>query len=557
MGEAHEDTTATRPDGVPNANSPQLLTHLLEMVARGVRSTRALQEALGVDQRTIRYYTQAGAWLGFLEPTSEPRLTPEGLAYVYAGPARPALWSDAVKRQPFLARLLDRSPPTGPSRDAIVRAILEADPDLAPSTVERRVSSVRGLLGPHLDHVAANLPDDEVADPNQLALPLAQAPRVEPTPPLTATAGRAFSPDIYRYLLCFLLDHGELTLGHVRGLLDRAGAADVPLGTYVELALDRGDAVRTAERLVVTPEAVGRRDFAASTSAVILSDGAWRAQLDALRAGTESPDAGRWRLWNRRLLGKDATPDTLDALLADVLRDRGLASWPRTTGRSAFAPEARDATFLDSLDGGDLVVALPPALAQLWEGVAGLNRRLRNARHRADAVGTPTAAYRPGLVHGGLLSPGELLPRAIPDARTLRNRVVRSAPYPAMVVALLLLHRNHDPAVDVRQVHGTWQVRRHGKRLGELLPVLDGFVAAQGWVASRRPHGGLGATTFVGLLERLGLVVTVRDRLVLDDTFFHRLRDDDEGALLGTGLAALGDRLGGWLDHLRAVGDAA
>ena len=30
-----------------------------------------------------------------------------------------------------------------------------------------------------------------------------------------------YDPDLYRYLLVALLDHGELTLGQVRALLDR------------------------------------------------------------------------------------------------------------------------------------------------------------------------------------------------------------------------------------------------------------------------------------------------------------------------------------------------
>jgi len=93
---------------VPNANSPALLTHLLEMVSRGLRSPRTLSEALGIDQRTVRYYVQAGVWLGFLEDSPEPLLSPEGLAYVYGGKLRRARYAEAVSRQPFVLALVKR-----------------------------------------------------------------------------------------------------------------------------------------------------------------------------------------------------------------------------------------------------------------------------------------------------------------------------------------------------------------------------------------------------------------------------------------------------------------
>ena len=60
-------TGATRADLIPNANRPAVLARTIELVARGLRTPRGLQEALGLDPRTVQYYLQAGAWLGLLE----------------------------------------------------------------------------------------------------------------------------------------------------------------------------------------------------------------------------------------------------------------------------------------------------------------------------------------------------------------------------------------------------------------------------------------------------------------------------------------------------------
>jgi hypothetical protein len=64
---------------LPGANSPQTLTRLLEAAARGVRSTRALQEALGVQAQTVRAYVHAGVWLGLADAPDPFELAPLGL----------------------------------------------------------------------------------------------------------------------------------------------------------------------------------------------------------------------------------------------------------------------------------------------------------------------------------------------------------------------------------------------------------------------------------------------------------------------------------------------
>ncbi|MCB9664564.1 MAG: hypothetical protein H6732_10670 [Alphaproteobacteria bacterium] len=541
-----DDDAGSRARTVPTASSPQLLTHLLELVARGVRSPRGLQEALGVDVRTVQYYLQAGVWLSLLEDAPEPRLSPDGLGYVYAGPDRPERYARAVHAQPFVQELVRLAGPS-PDADALEAAIRRAEPSLAPSTVARRASAIRGLLAPALDPGRLDAPDGLA----QLDLPLSQAPTVAPPEADLRLTGTAFSPDLYRVLLCTLVDQGELTLGHVRGLLDQAGASTVPVGTYVELALTRGDAVRLEERLVVAEGAVARRELAASTASVILSDDGWRSTLDRVRSGEQPGEGspwGRYRPWTRRLLGAIPAEGAVDEALARVLRDRSLDSFPRSGAPGTSPPRVHE-PFLACWDTPGLAVALPPSLVQLWEGVAGTNRRLRNARHRADAVGTPTLAYRPVAVHGGLLHPGETLPRAIPDARTLRQRVVACAPYAALTTAMLLAHRTRDARVELTREGGSWLVRRGPTRLGGLLDLLDGFGRHLGWRVSRRGTGGLGEEVLTSLLERLGVAVPVGSRLVLDDAFFTQLRQDDEATLL-RGLGPLAEALAGYLDGL-------
>ena len=81
---------------LPEASSPQVLTRMLEGVSRGVRTTRGLQEALGVGVQTVRAYVNAAAWLSMVDQTDPVALSPLGLEYVYAGSKRPAVYARAV-----------------------------------------------------------------------------------------------------------------------------------------------------------------------------------------------------------------------------------------------------------------------------------------------------------------------------------------------------------------------------------------------------------------------------------------------------------------------------
>ena len=103
-----------------------------------------------------------------------------------------------------------------------------------------------------------------------------------PPPRIDLGAGAERSPDAYRVVLRALLDHGELSLGQIRAVLDASGGRDCPVGSYIEMALRRGDAWRIGEKLVTSFGAVWRRDVADSALGVALSDPAWREHLDVV-----------------------------------------------------------------------------------------------------------------------------------------------------------------------------------------------------------------------------------------------------------------------------------
>jgi hypothetical protein len=539
---------------IPNANSPQLLTRLLELVARGVRTARSLQEALGVDVRTVQYYTQAAEWLGMLETEEDTTLTPLGLEYVYTYRDRPAVYARAVWSTPLVTRIMASGTGTMPPDTEIAKAISEVDPELAPATVRRRASAIRSLIAPGLDHGPLS------QEPQQLDLPLGpEAARGQP-PELNLDAGREYNPDVYRFLLESLLDHGELTLANVRSLLDRAGAREAPIGGYVDLALARGDAVRMEDRLVVTANAVAHRELAATTPSIILSDPGYRAWLtdllmvDGDRSAQIRRDqlAARFQSWDRRLFGRPADPDTLTADLGRVLMDRPLESYP-LRGEVGAPLTVERAPFLDVPDRTGIAIALPPPLVGTGGGVALVNQVLRDARHGTRGVGPPDLADRPAVVHGGLLHPGEPPMRAVPDTRSLRLRLLTNAPYPALTTALLLLHRLDAGRVQIVEQQGRWIVRLGGGPRGDLLSVLDGFALERSWIPCRRQQGAVDASMLLGLLEQLDIAALVAGRAVLAEPFFTRLRREAEEMEVRARLQPLAELLSDHLHQLPAL----
>lgn len=541
---------------VPNANNVRLLARLLELVAQGVREPRALAEILDCELRTVHYYTQAGDWLNLLETderTLRPYLTSLGLEYVYAGRKRARVYSQAVWGTHFVAQLMEGRR-TLPENDAIAAFIQKVVPDMAPSTARRRASSVRGLLEP-----AMRFPAPEDSPAHQLSLDLGLAQEPQPTePPLDLSVGTDGSPDVYRVLLRSLLDFGELSLWHVRALLDRAGGHDCPVAPYVELALDRGDAWRVGDRIVVSFGAVWRRELADTVAGVALSDPGYREYLTVLRQ-TAAGDPGaamdyvrlqeRYAPWDRRIFGKEVRPAELAADLDRVLLGRPIDAFP-LAGEPGPEPSPVTGPFLRVIENEGLAVALPPTLGALVGGVSAANATLESARV-GEGGRVPDHLDRRELVHGGVFHPGEARGRAIPDRVTLRHRVLTHVPHIAMVAALLIAHRKRRGQVQVLVSDSRLELKLGRRSLGELLVLLDEFGSEQGWLVARRPRAGLSGAHIAAVLESLGVAVRFDELLVLDETFFLRLQADAEDREIYEGLLPLSERLMAFLEEWR------
>lgn len=507
-----------------------------------------------MDLRTIQYYLQAAEWLGLMEPGPERLLTPLGLEIAF-GKQPERAYARAVWAQPLVAELMAARGRVLPSVEDVVLAIGRAEPQLAPATVRRRASAVRSLIAPALDHTRHRAPEHL-----QLDLPL--VPRA-PGPPPVLSPGPAIDadPDVYRFIFGCLLDHGELTLGQLRALLDRAGCAALPIGGYVDLALQRGDAIRRDERLVVSVGAVERRDLVASTAGVIFSHPAYRQWLRDLRDADlgdrpaqirRNQHAVRFGAWDVRLLGRRADAHTLDQALAGIVLDRSPDSYP-LAGDAGPSLEPITASYLDIWEEPDLIVCLPPALEILRGGLAAVNRALQAARQGTSDVAIPDISSRPVLIHGGLLHPGEPLPRSVPDVISLRQRTLMNAPYAAVLAALLLLHREEPERFAVRSVSGQWCVTRSGRPLGATLDVLDTFFLERGQIPSRRPVEGLGAVDLLAGLQEVRITHDLGGVVVLDERLFHRLRAEPEQIEIHSLLRPLADALEAHLDQLEPI----
>ena len=206
--------------------------------------------------------------------------------------------------------------------------------------------------------------------------------------------------------------------------------------------------------------------------------------------------------------------------------DRPLASFPKA---EPAGPELLPVNepFLDVWERQRIPICMPPYLNQLQGGVPAVNRMLRKARERGD-VGLPDIASRPSLFHGGILHPGEPLPRSVPDTRSLRLRVLLHAPFPALMGALLLLHRQRPELIELVRMKAGWSVLYRRERLGGVLELLGDFAAAREWLPCRRASGGMSADNLLKLLESLGICTLGGQRALLSEAFFTRLRTEAE-----------------------------
>ncbi|MCK6520508.1 hypothetical protein L6R49_03615 [Myxococcota bacterium] len=532
---------------IPNANSPRLLARVMELIGQGVREPRSLAEILDCELRTVHYYSQAGEWLGLTTTDAvggRLQLTELGLEYVFAGPDRPRVYAQAVWANDFVVQLM-----TGrdelPDAEALGRFIQQWVPDMAEATARRRASAVRSLLEPALrlgprrpkaQQLSLDFGPDQVAKPPEEKLP----------PRLVGPE----SPDVYRLVLRALLDHGELSLGHLRAVLDKGGAEGVAVGGYAEMAVRRGDAFRVGDRLVGSWGAVWRRELAETVAGVALSDPRYREYLDNMRqAASGHPGAAvrygqlreRFTSWDRRVFGETVTPSRLVKDLERVLLGRSIDDFP-IAGETGPEPSGQTGSFLELQDQEGLFFALPTNLTALAGGVAEANRLLERARQAKNGVGLPRVTDRRELVHGGVYATGEPQGRSIPDQVTLRLRAVSNVPHLALITALLILHRRPGWRRVLRLRDGSLELWRGRKRVGELLLLLDELCSEQGWLVIRRPRAGVTGEQLAEILQGLGVARRVGDQLVLDEAFFVRLQTEVEDRQVYDLLQPLADR---------------
>lgn len=542
---------------IPNANNVRFLTRVLEFVARGVRDPKALAEVLDCELRTIHYYTQAGDWLGLLETdeSKDPHLTRLGLEYVYAGKDRPKVYAEAIWSNAFVIDLMSGQDAL-PATAQIAEFIETSVPEMAPNTAKRRASAVRSLIQPAIKHRKRTLKTSR-----QMAFEF--APTYNPggtvTPIVDLRAGTNESPDVYRVVLRTLLDHGELGTGHLRAVLDASGAKDCGIGSYIEMAVRRGDARRVDDRLVVTWGAAWRRDVADTVVGVALSDPRYRAYLDCLRkAAAGDPKEAirysalrdRFEPWDRRVFGESIRPAQLSKDLDRILLGRPVDAFPLAED-PGDPPPLLEGAFLDLLQSNGLVLTFPPSLQLLLQGVNLINTSLERSNRTKNGVRLPEATDRRVLVHGGLFPPGLPLPKRVVDGVTLRLLAVNNIPLIALATACLMLDRRGNLPLSIQKGSNGPILVYNNTAIGDLSQVLEGVAEAQGWMVSRQtraePNALLG-----DLLVSLSIGDRLAHRLVLDEDFFVRLKREPEDQEIAIKLTWVEDLIQRYIEELVA-----
>ena len=546
-----------RADLIPNANNPRLLQRLVRLVASGIRKQRALAEVLQVELRTVHYYTQAGEWLGLLATDKEVHLTSIGVEFAFAEPRQRAkMYAKAVWNVPIVQALLSGRGDL-PDTEVIASFIIEQEPTMSPRTARRRATSLKGLIEPAIRH----RPVQKTPQGEQLAFNFFSQSTQKPKKrfvdsEVNLRAGTEDNPDVYARLLTALLDHGEITTGQIRSLLDNMGGRDCPLGGYVEMATRRHDAVRQADRLVATQGAVQRREFCEDGVLVALTDPAYRAYLSAMNHAEDSPAAKRertslakrFRAWDQRIFGEAITEENVAEVMSRPLVGRRLDGVP-VAGAITNMSASSSAPFIEMIDLPGLMISFPSSLRALHAGVSAVNESLQRNRNAPAGVRLPSPMDTRAQIHGGILCPGETLPRSIPDNLTLRLRLLTHCPAYSLLTCLLLLDRKENVALRVLEDEQGPSIHWGKQRMGPLLDVFDRFGLSQGWIVCRPLSGGLQGLHMIDTAISLGLCSRVGKRIVLDEQLFLRLQEDAEARMVYESVMPLEDRIHAWLDQ--------
>ena len=545
---------------IPNANSPELLIRLIDAVARGIRTPRGLQENLGVELANVQGYIEAGEWLGFLEAQGDVWLTPLGLEFAFAGKKQPIVYARAVWRVPFVRTLMDGAANELPATERFIHQLAIVYPNRSESELLQHAKALRNLIAPGV----LRAPPKAQAKPNQLELPLAHGPETVTHMDLSGLDDREFDPEVYRYFLTQLLDYGELNLGHIRALLDAALAQNTSIGGLIAMTKSRGDANQIDDRIVLTTGAVERMKVVRSVESIILSDPDYRQYLNHLLEDSGLTGQGlgsltqRHKSWHRRIFGAHTKPAALRHQLQQVLLDRSLDSFP-IAGESGVIPTVVQRSFLEIWNQPDLMLCCPPSLKLLMGGLDAVNRRLRAARGGSSSVGIPDLSECPIHIHGGLMHPGERLPKNVPDTLSLRLRALMNAPYLTLVAAILLGQRLMPEGPALETVSGRWMVRYGNRNVGPLLAVIDTFARSRQWVPCRRAPSPVTAQDLIQILESLGVTTSLSRGTVLSEKFFASMRTDVEEMEVHRQLRPLAEVFVAWLktaDPIQGTGSS-
>jgi hypothetical protein len=532
---------------------------MLLLIAQGIRRPRALADVLEIELRTVHYYTQAAEWLALLRSDEHPQLTELGLTLAFADEQeRQRVYAEAVWGNPFVQALFD-SQDQLPRSEPLVAFIQHWEPQLSETTARRRASAVRALIEPALTQRTVKKTSQDSA---QVDLPfLPTAPAEQPShAQVSVAAGLEENPDVYAVLLNALLDCGELSTAQIRAILDANGAQNCSLAGGIAMVMRRGDGHRLGERIVISSGAIRRRELARDGILIALSDPLYRRHISLLTGradptGEQRRLARRFAPWDIHLFGAPLAPETHLKHLSTRLVGRRLDSIPIAGPTPApFSPP--DRPFIDALDVSDLLIAFPQVVTQLPAGVGAINPLLRVARHSPASIRLPNIVDERVACHGGLLYPGERLPRAIADNRSMRLRALTHCPVYAILAALLLLDRRRTLPLQIRHQGATADIFWRGSPLGGLLAALTAFSTAQGWQVARPMDDGPGtALSDKGLLSAAHasqIVQRAGPRLTVNEGLFMMLQEDLEARLSYEPLMALEDRIGAWLESLPA-----
>ncbi len=454
---------------------------------------------------------------------------------------RRKLYAAAVWRNPLAAELLDGRGQV-PDTDVIASVLRSREPALAEATARRRATAVRGLIAPAIGGRAPERTNE------QLRFAFVHPARSAPHRVADLRAGNEESPDVYAMVLRALLDNGELGTSHLRAVLDRASeGGDLPLASYAEMAVRRGDARRQDDRLVVTIEACAQPQIADDPVLVALTDPAYRTHLALLEETARPPSRQRFRAWDLRIFGEPIENGQVAAGLSKVLMGRRLDGLP-LRGSGTTPPRSAGRPFAQALGHGPLTVAFPESLRQLAVGVGRLNDQIRVVRQAPASVRLPSIVDPRVQVHAGIFFPGEALPVSIPDTYSLRLKLLVQTPAFSLLAASLLLDRQPDVPLSIARVGDSVRVRWEKEDRGDLLDVLTLFLRAHDAVVARSPSYGILSSELVAIATTLGIARPIDHRVVLDEELFVQLQEDPETRIVYEDLLPVVDTLHAWLD---------